>query len=131
MCLYVVIINNYVIRKIDLNSGIITTVVGNNSSSSIGDGGPASLAGFNVPYGVICDSIGNMYISESYKIRKVDFTSGIITTYAGTGTAGNTGDGGLATSGTFGYAFYLCFDPSGNLVVCDTGNNSIRKISSG
>ena len=85
MCLYVVIINNYVIRKIDLNSGIITTVVGNNSSSSIGDGGPASLAGFNVPYGVICDSIGNMYISESYKIRKVDFTSGIITTYAGTG----------------------------------------------
>lgn len=129
-CLYFSETSNFVIRMINLVTGNITTVAGNGSNISSGDGGRALLAGFNNPYGITFDSIGNMYISEYYKIRMVDLR-GVITTYAGTGDMGNTGDNGIATYATFKSLQYLKFDILGNLFVCDSGNKNYRKISNG
>jgi uncharacterized protein (TIGR03437 family) len=88
------------VRKVSSN-GIITTIAGTNASNYSGDGGPASSAGLSTPRSVAVDSSGNIYIDDSgdYRIRKVT-PDGTITTIAGTGSPGNTGDGGPAASAT-------------------------------
>jgi hypothetical protein len=90
--------SNYTIRKID-TSGIINTIVGNGTSGYSGDGGPATAARVNQVFDVITDASGNMYIGDgaNHRIRKIS-AAGIITTIAGTGTAGYGGDGGAATA---------------------------------
>ena len=91
--MYIADTSNNRIRKVDTN-GIITTVVGTGIQGSGGDNGQATNAQLNVPYNVIFDSSGNMYIADygNHRIRKVDKTTGIITTIVGTETAGYTGD---------------------------------------
>ena len=128
MCLYVTDGGNYAVRQINLNSGIITTVVGNGTSSSTGDGGLATLATLLSSRGITFDKVGNMYISGGPTVRKVDL-NGIITTFAGTGTLGNTGDNGIAMLAEFAALSYIDFDPLGNLILGDAYNNNIRKIS--
>jgi streptogramin lyase len=118
---------NHVIRKIN-TSGIISTVAGNAAVGFSGDGGLATAAQLDTPHGIDTDANGNIYISDgTNRIRKVDLT-GIITTYAGTGSSLYNGDGGPATSASIGTPNQLEIDPNGILYFPDGTNNVIRKI---
>jgi uncharacterized protein (TIGR03437 family) len=117
------------LRKVATN-GILTTVAGNKTSGYTGDGGQATAAELRSADGVALDSSGNIYIVETdgARIRKVA-PNGIITTYAGTGTAGSGGDGGPAAAATFNAPTGLTADANDNLYVVDTNNKEIRKIA--
>ncbi|MBL8238257.1 MAG: hypothetical protein JNM66_12600 [Bryobacterales bacterium] len=117
------------VRRVAPN-GVVTTVAGTGVSGFNGDGGPAINAQFRSVSGLAIDGGGNLFIAESggHRIRKVD-TSGNITTYAGTGTAGVSGDGGPAISAQFNAPEGMTFDAAGNLIVADRGNRKIRRIS--
>jgi len=119
------------LRAIDGN-GVITSIAGTGDCGSSGDGGPATLATLCHPRGLAVDAAGSIYIAdENYnRIRKVD-PSGIITTLAGTGNAGFSGDGGPAAQAAINRPTYLTFDADGNLFFSDTGNARIRRISTG
>ena len=110
-------------------SGIISTIAGNGTPGYSGDGGPATSAQLNGPNDVSVDGSGNIYIADlyNYRIRKVN-TSGIITTIAGTGTSGFSGDGGPATAAEFKAPGAVSIDGAGNLFITDELNNRIRKI---
>ncbi|MGE5322016.1 MAG: hypothetical protein ACM3SW_04105 [Actinomycetota bacterium] len=126
--LYLADWSNYRIRKVD-GSGIITTVAGSGTLGYAGDGGPATSAEISESYGVAVDGAGNLYISDwnNSRVRKVD-TSGIITTVAGNGTAGYSGDGGPATGAELWRPWAIALDGAGNLYVADFGNFCIRKV---
>ncbi len=116
------------IRKVD-TSGVITTVAGNGTAGYSGDGGLATSASLNKPIGIATDLTGNIYIADSSnnRIRKVD-TSGVITTVVGNGTAGYSGDGGLATSASLNKPSGIATDLTGNIYIADSSNNRIRKV---
>src|SRR5258706_378378 len=118
-------------RKVDAATGIITTVAGNGSCRFSGDGGAATSASLNYPYGVALDASGNLYIADSFngRIRKVDAATGNITTVAGNGSASFAGDGGAATSASLKYPTGVALDASGNLYFADLGNHRIRKVA--
>jgi uncharacterized protein (TIGR03437 family) len=118
------------IRKIDAITGIITTVAGGGPMNSLGDGGPATSAWFDDPTSVALDASGNIYVADSMqcRIRKVDAASGIITTIAGTGVCGFTGDGGPAASAQLGNQLGVTADSSGNVFIADSINGRIRRI---
>ena len=118
-----------VVRKVDIY-GIITTIAGNDTPGYSGDNGPATTAMLNTPQGIAVDTAGNIYIADDgdLVVRKVD-RYGIITTIAGTGIAGSTGDGGPAINATFNGVVGLAVDKSGNLYVAD-GNTCVRRINS-
>jgi hypothetical protein len=120
------------IRKVESATGIITTVAGNGVESYGGDGGPATQAAINNPAGVAVDSAGNIFIAElySHRVRKVDAATNIISTIAGTGAGGYNGDGGPAVNAMLYYPAKVALYPNGDLLVSDTTNNRIRKISS-
>ncbi len=128
--LFVADSGNNVIRKIAAN-GIITTVAGNGMAGSSGDGGPATAAQLNFPYGLAVDHSGNLYIADSgnHRIRKV--SGGTITTVAGTGTPGYGGDGGPAASAQLNTPFGVAVDGSGNIYVADSYNNRVRVVAPG
>jgi hypothetical protein len=121
---------NHRIRKVDGDTGIITTVAGNGSKGFSGDGGPATNAKLRYPYNVFVDTAGNIFIVDTmnYRIRKVDAGTGIITTVAGDGNAGNRGDGGPATAASIRKSFDAAVDGEGNLYIADTHNHIIRKV---
>ncbi len=110
---------------------IITTYAGNGINSTTGDGTPATSASVSSPTGVAFDSRGNLYIASysGEKIRKVDFSTGVISTYAGTGSGGFSGDGGPAISAQIHWPTYMAVDDSDNLYFSDAGNQRIRKIN--
>lgn len=110
--------------------GTITTFAGNNTHGYTGDGGPATSAELTQPSGVAVDSSNNVYISDygDYTVRKVD-TTGKITTIAGTGVPGYSGDGGPASKAQFASPYALAIDPSNNIYISDLGNNNIREIT--
>ena len=110
--------------------GTINTFAGNGTAASGGDGGPASAATLNTPIGMCFDASGNLYIAEKSKIRVVNMSTGIISTYAGTGTLGFSGDGGPATAAQIREVNIINMDASGNLYISDNGNHRIRKVSS-
>lgn len=122
-------VGNFRVRKIA--GGNITTFAGTGAAFYGGDGGPLAQAQFTSPQAVVFDAAGNMYLSDSgtHRIRKVD-TQGIITTYAGTGTAGYSGDGGPATSARLNIPLGITMDAGGNLYIADGNNNRIRKVDS-
>jgi len=126
--LFIVDTANNRIRKVATN-GIITTVAGNGTYGYSGDGGPATNANLSSPRGVAVDSVGSLYIAdyENNCVRRVG-TNGIITTVAGNGSSGNSGDGGRATNATFQYTAGVALDAAGNLYIVDTGNCRIRKV---
>ncbi len=127
--MYIADVVNNVIRKVD-TSGNITTVAGNGTAGFSGDGGLATAAELNGPFGVTPDSAGNLYIQDTLnaRIRRVDATTGIITTIAGNGTFGLTGDGGPATAAEVAEVQGSRFDKAGNLYVAQCGPAAIRKI---
>ena len=109
---------------------IITTVAGNGTPSYSGDNGPATSAELNQPYSVLADGSGNFYIADysNSAVRKVT-PAGIISTIAGNGTAGYSGDDGPATSAELSGPAGLALDSSGNLYIGDRGNNTVRKVT--
>jgi sugar lactone lactonase YvrE len=121
---------NHLIRRVDRN-GIISTVAGNFGLGAglSGDGGPATNAQLRFPSGVAVDLAGNLYIADTQnsRIRKVDL-AGIITTVAGSDSAGYSGDGGAATSAALNQPTGVSTDSAGNLFIADTNNNVVRKV---
>ncbi len=118
-----------VIRKIDI-TGTITTIAGNGTAGFSGDGGQATAAQLKTPGGIVVDGTGNLYIADmlNNRIRKVD-ASGVISTFAGTGTSGFMGDGGMATAARLSNPCDLAIDGSGNIYIADFNNKRIRKIN--
>jgi len=119
-----------VLRRVSVTGNAV--VIAGGGSMAEGDGGPASQARLNNPTGVAIDKIGNLYIADhdNNRIRRVGL-DGTITTLAGTGVAGNTGDGGAATLATLNGPTSVAFDANGNLYIADTGNARIRVVSKG
>ncbi len=120
--------NNHRIRKIT-PAGIITTFAGNGTAGYSGDFGPATLAKLNAPEGLAIDKHGNIFISDDQNsvIRKVT-KSGIITTVAGNGIAGYSGDGGLAVNASFFHQSGVAVDSAGNIFIADFNNHVVRKV---
>jgi uncharacterized protein (TIGR03437 family) len=116
------------VRKVTPN-GIITTVAGNGTAGYSGDGGPATSAELDGPYRVTVDTSGNIYIPDSSNsvIRKVA-ADGTISTVAGNGFSGYSGDGGLATNAELNYPEAVAFDSAGNYYIADEAANVIRKV---
>ena len=128
--LYITDRNNHRIRKVD-STGTITTIAGTGKDGFSGDGGPASQAQLNFPTGVAVDGEGNLYIADAPndRIRKVD-SIGTITTIAGTGEQGFSGDGGPASQAQLDHPRAVAVDGEGNLYIADRNNNRIRKVDS-
>ena len=127
--LYIADAENNRIRKVDITTGIITTVVGTGVGGYNGDNIPATSAEIYSPTDICFDATGNLYISDfsNYRIRKVD-TAGIITTIAGTGESGTSGDGGPATMAKFLGTYGLTIDDTGNLYIADWDAGRVRKV---
>ena len=117
------------VRKITPD-GKIHIVAGTGQKGYTGDGGPALQATFNLPHEIRFDRDGNFYIADMVNsaIRKVDAKTGVITTFAGTGKPGYSGDGGPANAAQLKQPHSIQFDPAGDLYICDIGNNVIRKV---
>lgn len=128
--LYFSDILNHRIRRIDAQTGIITTVAGNGTAGYSGDNVPANSSSLNCPQAIAIDESGNIYIADSYnnRIRKVDGTTGIITTIAGTGVAAYNGDGIRATTADLNRPYGVALDSNKHLYICDTMNTRIRKV---
>jgi sugar lactone lactonase YvrE len=118
-------------RILEISNGVITTAAGNGTLGFSGDNGPATSAQLASPQGVAVDSAGTLYIADfnNYRVRKV--SNGIITTVAGNGVWGFSGDNGPATSAQLSGPWGIAVDSAGNLYVADTMNNRIRKVSGG
>lgn len=127
--IYIADLSNSAIRKID-PSGIITTIAGNGTPGYSGDGGPATAALLNAPMDVVADNFGNIFIADwtNHCVRKIN-PSGIITTIAGNGSKGYSGDGGPSVNAQLGYPSGLAVDNAGNIYISDWDNNRIRKIN--
>ncbi len=119
------------IRKIT-PGGVISTFAGNGTPAWAGDGGPAGAASLNQPYGISIDAAGNLYIGDVYnhRIRKVN-TGGTISTVAGNGAAGFSGDSGAATNAQLSSPYGAAADAAGNIYIADNGNGRVRKVNSG
>lgn len=126
--LYVVEENSPRVRRIDAASGIITTIAGNGQTSGpLNDGSPATQVALSYPSTVAVDSVGSIYISERQRIRKIDASTGIITTIAGNGTYGDQGDGGPAINAAI-RADDIVIDGAGNIFVASMFGHRVRKI---
>lgn len=127
--LYIADDGNYVIRKIDHATGIITTIAGNGTSGYTGDGGPALQAQMKSVYGLVFDAKGDLIFVDGYAnvVRKIT-PAGIISTIAGTGAQGLFGDGGPAIHAVFAAPFDITIDRAQNIYVCELGNQLVRKI---
>jgi uncharacterized protein (TIGR03437 family) len=120
--------NNNVVRKVDTN-GVITTFAGTGAAGYAGDGGPAAQAQLNAPLGVCVAPSGAIYVNDygNLRVREIS-TSGTITTVAGNGSTGNSGDGGPALAATFTIPIRCAVDASGNLFIVDQGAFRVRKV---
>jgi sugar lactone lactonase YvrE len=129
--LYIADTHNHRIRRLDLTTGLITTIAGSTSGFS-GDGAPALSAQLNLPTALAFDASGSLYFADTanHRIRRIDASTGLITTIAGTGTQGYSGDGAAALSAAIDSPTGIAIDPSGNLYLADTHNHRIRKITS-
>ena len=126
--LYISDNDNHRIRKVT-PSGIISTFAGNGVGSFGGDGSPATAASIYFPAGLAFDAVGNFYLADYYNSRiRIVNTSGTISTYAGNGGFGYSGDGIPATAAELNYPIDVAFDHAGNLLVCDFTNNRVRRI---
>lgn len=127
--IYVCDVDNHRIRRIG-SDGTISTYAGNGTRGYSGDGGPAVRASLNEPYEMAWDTEGNLYFVErmNHLVRRVDARSGVITTVAGTGQPGFSGDDGPATRAQFKQPHSLAFGADGLLYVCDILNHRIRRI---
>jgi DNA-binding beta-propeller fold protein YncE len=128
--LYFCDLDNQRIRRLDLKTHLTSTVAGNGQRAYGGDGGSATAAALNMPHEIQFDSAGNIYIAErdNHVVRKVEAKTGIISTFAGTGMPGFSGDGGPAARAQLRQPHSIAVDPSGKLLICDIGNHRIRQV---
>lgn len=128
--LYVCEIDNHCVRRIDLKSGTISTVAGSGEAGYAGDGGPAEKALCREPYEVRFDRQGNMFFVEmkNHLVRKVDRTTGTISTVAGTGKPGFSGDGGAATEAQLKEPHSIIVTPDDMLYIADIQNHRVRVV---
>jgi sugar lactone lactonase YvrE len=126
--LYIADYGNFCIRRV--SDGVITTVAGR-GGSGLGDNGPATRAQLSSPYGVAVDAAGNLYIADVLDNRIREVSKGVITTVAGNGTKGFSGDNGPATSAQLSLPYSVAVDSGGNLYIADYINARIRKVSGG
>jgi uncharacterized protein (TIGR03437 family) len=127
--LYIADAMNQCIREV--SNGVISTVAGTGTHGFSGDNGPATSAQLDNPYGVAVDSAGSLYIADSSNSRIRKVSGGVITTIAGNGTPGFSGDNGPAASARLAYPQGVAVDSASNLYIADAGNNRIRKVSNG
>ncbi|MCZ6489303.1 MAG: hypothetical protein O7A06_02090 [Acidobacteria bacterium] len=125
--LYIANAGAFQVCRVD-TSGTITTVAGGSLGFS-GDGGLATQAALNTAQGVAVDSAGILYIADRFNHRIRQVENGIITTVAGNGSAGFSGDGGLATNAMLNMPYSVAVDTVGNLYIADAGNHRIRKVT--
>jgi DNA-binding beta-propeller fold protein YncE len=128
--LYFCDLDNQRIRRLDLRTRRTTTIAGNGQKAYSGDGGPAVAASLNMPHEIQFDSARNLYIAErdNHVVRKVDARTGVISTLAGTGAPGFSGDGGPASRAQLRQPHSIAVDPRGRLLICDIGNHRIRQV---
>jgi hypothetical protein len=126
---YVADSGNHAVRRIDAD-GTVTTVAGTGTAGYSGDGGPATAARISGPSRITFDSAGNLYLADSgnNRIRKVT-PADVISTVAGTGVAGSTGDGGQATAARLRNPYDVAVAGNGTIYIADRGNHKIRKVT--
>ena len=123
-------LDNQRIRRLDLKTRRTTDVAGNGQRTYAGDGGPATAGSLNMPHEIAFDARGHLYIAErdNHVVRKVDGRTGVMTTLAGTGVAGFSGDGGMASRAQLRQPHSIALGPDGRLLICDVGNHRIRAV---
>jgi sugar lactone lactonase YvrE len=124
-------LDNQRIRRLDLKTGRTIDIAGNGQRAYAGDGGRATAGSLNMPHEIALDTRGHLYIAErdNHVVRKVDAATGVISTLAGTGVAGFSGDGGAASSAQLRQPHSIALDRDGRLLVCDVGNHRIRAVN--
>ncbi len=129
--LYFCDLDNQRIRRLDLKTRRTTTIAGNGQRAYAGDGGPAIEGSLNMPHEIVFDAQGHMYIAErdNHVVRKVDGKTGVVSTLAGTGAAGFSGDGGPAARAQLRAPHSIAIAPNGRLLICDIGNHRIRVVT--
>ncbi|MDB5334848.1 MAG: pknD 5 [Planctomycetaceae bacterium] len=128
--LYICETENHAVRRVDLKTGVITTVAGSGKEGYGGDGGAATKAACREPYEIRFDKPGNMYFVEMKNqiVRKVAHDTGVISTIAGTGKSGFAGDGGPATAALLNAPHSISLDADGNVYIADIGNHRLRIV---
>ena len=128
--LFIAEAGNHCIRKVDLATGVITTVAGTGKKGYTGDGGPATRATFNEPYAVAADGDGNLFIVDRLNavVRRVDGRSGVVSTVAGTGKSGFSGDGGPGVKASLREPNDCCLDGKGGLLIADVADWRVRRL---
>jgi hypothetical protein len=118
------------IRKLDLRTGLITTIAGTGNDGFGGDGGPAKLATFSFVWNLILDDQDNIYLTDqnNFRVRKIDGRTGIMTTIAGNGVLGNSGNGGQATNASFTTPTGIAIDNSGNIFISDETLSQVYQV---
>src|SRR3990172_8499243 len=114
-------------------AGVISTIAGTGTGGFSGDGAAATSAQLNAPYGVAVDGVGNVFIADAnnHRGRRVDAVTGFISTFAGTGTFGFSGDSAAATSAQLYYPWGVAVDGVGNVFIADTFNHRVRRVDAG
>lgn len=128
--LYFCDLDNQRIRRLDLRTRRTADVAGNGRRGYAGDGGPATAGSLNMPHEIAFDARGHLYIAErdNHVVRRIDAASGVMTTFAGTGVAGFSGDGGAASAAQLRQPHSIAIAPDGRLLICDVGNHRIRAV---
>lgn len=128
--LYITEVGNHRLWRLDLTTNRLRVIAGNGQRGYAGDGGLATQAELNEPYEVRFDQNGNLFFVEmqNHVVRRVDAASGVVSTVAGTGEEGFSGDGGPAIEARFRLPHAIDFDPQGRLLIADIGNHRIRRV---
>jgi sugar lactone lactonase YvrE len=128
--LYFCDLGNQRIRRLDVKTRRTVTIAGSGKRAYEGNGGPATTASLNMPHEIQFDAAGNLYIAErdNHCIRKIAAKTGIISTLAGTGIPGFSGDGGPASQAQLRQPHSIALDPAGGLLICDVGNHRVRRV---
>lgn len=128
--LYFCDLDNQRIRRLDLRTRRTTIVAGDGQRAYRGDGGPATNASLNMPHEIQFDAARHLYIAErdNHVVRKVDAKTGLISTVAGTGIPGFSGDDGPAARAQLRQPHSIAVDSTGGLLICDIGNHRIRRV---
>ena len=128
--LYFCDLDNQRIRRFDLGTRRTRDVAGSGQRGYAGDGGPATTASLNMPHEIAFDARGHLYIAErdNHVVRRVDAGTGGLSTLAGTGAAGFSGDGGPAAHAALRQPHSVSIAPDGRLLICDVGNHRLRAV---
>ena len=117
-------------RRLAIGTGRLTTIAGSGVKAYAGDGGPALEASFSAPHEIRFDAAGHLFVVErdAHVVRRIDAGTGVVSTVAGTGVPGFSGDGGPATAAELSRPHSIALDSTGGLLVCDIGNHRVRRI---